>query len=299
MNTKWLKQNAVLLGFAAAFVVVLGGLVWLQQTAAAKRQEIDSLLEEQSAEFNHLKETKPPPSRESIAMLKQDRQELDRLYNDLLTVIGHSQIQTQEVIRPVSFLQLMASQFTRLRQSAETATVKLPDGFAFGFSRYAGPPPTLPARGLSEQDTTNMLTQLAKQLGAIEKVSELLIQSRVDEVTQIRRAEVEPGSPSQDAMDVPISTDPKGLYETLPFEFRFTCTTQALRAFLNSLSRSEWFFAVRSVQITGETPPAGTSGTGGPSSAEASATPRRTVLSVVIRIDLVEFPEKSVAKPSA
>jgi hypothetical protein len=292
MNTKWLKNNALLLGFVTAFLVVVGALVWLQQGAAAKVQEIDNSLNEQVAQLSHLRELKPPPTRENIDVYKQNRQELEQLYSDLLSVVSRSQIQTQEFVRPVGFLQLMASRFARLRQGAEKAKVKLPDGFAFGFSRYAGPPPTLPARGLSEAETTNVLTQLTKQMAAIEKLSDLLIQSRPDEISQIRRAEVEPGSPSQDAMDAPVSS--KGLYDVLPFEFRFAGTTDALRTFLNNLSQADWFFAVRSVQVTGEQPAAPT-GTG--EIAAAAAAPKRTVLTVTVRVDLIEFPQQSVAKP--
>jgi hypothetical protein len=292
MNTKWLKDNALLLGFLAAFLAVVGVLIWLQQGAAAKVQEIDNSLNEQVSQLSHLHELKPPPTRENIDVYKQNRQELEHLYSDLLSVVSRSQIQTQEFVRPVGFLQLMASRFARLRQNAEKAKVKLPDGFAFGFSRYAGPPPTLPARGLSDAETTNVLTQLTKQMAAIEKLSDLLIQSRPDEISQIHRAEVEPGMPSQDAMDTPVST--KGLYEVLPFEFRFVGTTDALRTFLNNLSQSDWFFAVRSVQVAGEQPaaPAGAN-----EAVVAAAAPKRTVLTVTIRVDLIEFPQQPASKP--
>jgi hypothetical protein len=147
-----------------------------------------------------------------------------------------------------------------------------------------------------------VLEQLTKQLQAIEKLSELLIESRVDEISQIQRAEVEPGAPSTDAFNVPISTDPTGQYETLPFEFRFASTTPALRTFLNKLSQSEWFFAVRYVQVTGETPSGTASDQGGPGSASASGTAasqRRAPLRVTARIDLVEFAPKPEAKPGS
>ena len=297
MNTKWLKQNAVLLVCVTAFLLVVGALVWLQQGAASRVAEIDNLMAEQVSQLNHLRELKPPPSRENIEVAKQNRQQLEQLYKDLLSVVSRSQIQTQEVVRPVGFLQLLAQRFAQLRQNADKAGLKLPENFAFGFSRYAGPPPTLPARGLSEQETTNVLVQLTKQLAAIEKVSDLLIRSRPDEIGAIRRAEVEPGSPSADALDIPISHDARGLYEILPFEFRFTCTTDSLRTFLNSLSKSEWLFAVRSVQVMGE-PPAPPTAAGEPTAAEIAANAKRTVLNVTVRVDLIEFPPPPVAKPS-
>jgi len=300
MNIKWLKQNAVMFGLLTVFLVVLGGLVWLQQQAAEKRSGVDSLLEDQKSELGHLQATKPSPTRQNIAILKQDREQLDRLYSNLLAAVSQNQIQTQEVLRPVGFLQLMASTFAHLRQSAETAGVKLPEGFAFGFTRYAGNPPTLPANNLSDADTKRVLGQLTKQLRAIEKLSELLIESHVDEITQIQRAEVEPGTPGADAFTGPAGANSKGLYETLPFEFRFACTTPALRTFLNKLSQSEWFFAVRYVQVTGESPStsAGESGApGGASSAGTTAGAHRVPLHVTARIDLVEFPPKPPAKP--
>ena len=296
MNTKWLKDHVLLLGLLAAFIVVVGGLVWLQQNAAARVQEIDNSLAEQISQLNHLREMKPPPTRENIDVVKQNRQQLEQLYSDLLAVVSRSQIQTQEFVRPVGFLQLMASRFARLRQNAEKAKVKLPEGFAFGFSRYAGPPPTLPARGLSEAETTNVLIQLTKQMAAIEKLSDLLIQSRPDEISQIRRAEVEPGSVSAEAMETVESTGPKGLYETLPFEFRFVGTTDSLRMFLNNLSQSDWFFAVRSVQVAGEQPAAPT-GAGETATPAPASAPKRAVLNLAVRVDLIEFPQQPVSKP--
>src|ERR1035438_8626428 len=140
---------------------------------------------------------------------------------------------------------------------------------------------------------------LVKQLRAIEKISTLLIESHVDDIDQIRRSEVEPTSGS-DTLDVPIGNDPKVLYQTLPFEFQFHCTPEALRDFLNSLTKSDWFFAVRKVQVIGEPPPpaekpAAAPPGGTPVPAVVSA-PKRTRLVVTVRVDLIEFPGKTAGK---
>jgi hypothetical protein len=187
----------------------------------------------------------------------------------------------------------------KLRQAAEAAKVKIVEGFAFGFSRYAGTPPAIPARNLSEEDTKRVVTLLVKQLRAIEKISSLLIESHVDDITQIRRSEVESGGGS-DALDVPIVNDPRALYETLPFEFQFRCTPEALRDFLNSLTKSDWFFAVRRVQVVGEPPPppekSGAASPGGAPVPPVVSAPTRTHLAVTVRIDLIEFPGKPGGK---
>jgi hypothetical protein len=309
MNLKWLKQNAMLVGFLAAFVIVLAGVIWLQQDASSKRSDVESAIEEQSSQLQHLLQTKPAPSHENIDIVKKDREQVDRLYSNLMGAVSHT-IDTPADLRPVSFLQLMASSFARLRQAADTTGVKLPEGFAFGFGRYAGPPPTLPARSLSEEDTKRVLSLLVKQLNAIDQISSLLITNHVDEINQIRRSEVEPGAErigggtGGETIDLPIRTDPKALYQMLPFEFQITCTGDALRAFLNGLTKSEWFFAVRRLQVTGEVPSTekvSTSKTG-PGAAPAQpvpTAPKRERLTVSMRIDLIEFATKQPAKKEA
>src|SRR5882724_4200600 len=254
MNLAWLKKHAMIVAFVAAFLIVLGVVVWLQQQASGKKAEIDAALQEQMSQLNHLLQTKPAPSPANIDILKQDRAQVDHLYQELLANVAHSRIHAPPDLRPVAFLQMMASQLAKLGQAAEAAGVKTVDGFAFGFSRYAGTPPTIPARNLSEEDTKRVVTLLVKQLRAIEKITTLLIESRVDDISLIRRSEVE-SSNGPDALDVPIANDPKALYQTLPFEFQFHCTQEALRDFLNSLTKSDWFFAVRKVQVVGEPPP--------------------------------------------
>jgi hypothetical protein len=305
MNLKWLKQNAMLVGFIAAFVVVLAGVIWLQQAASSKRADIEAAIDEQSSQLQHLLQMKPAPSHENIVIVKKDREQADRLYSNLLGAVSHN-IDTPADLRPVSFLQLMASSVARLRQAADTAVIKLPEGFAFGFGRYAGPPPTLPAHNLSEEDTKRVLSLLVKQLNAIDQISSLLITNHVDEINSIHRSEVETGTGAAagETIELPINTDPKALYQVLPFEFQFTCSGEALRAFLNSLTKSEWFFAVRRVQVTGEAPSterASTSRTG-PGAVPAQPIPtaaKRERLTVSVRIDLIEFASKQPAKKEA
>jgi hypothetical protein len=130
-----------------------------------------------------------------------------------------------------------------------------------------------------------------------------LIESHVDEIQQIRRSEVEP-SGANDTFDVPVSNDPKALYHVLPFEFQFTASGEALRAFLNSLTKADSFFAVRRVQITGEAP-ATQKLVSQPGKSAAPAAPVATTavkhvpLSVTVRIDLIEFPHTQPARKEA
>jgi len=218
------------------------------------------------------------------------------VYGDLLNTVSQNKIDVPADLRPVNFLQLMASSFSHLRQAATNNSVKLPDNFAFGFGRYAGPPATLPARNLSPDDTKKVLDLLVKQLSAIDQISTLLINNHVAEITQIRRSEVEPGGGGE-ALNMQISNDPKGLYEVLPFEFQFSGTSKALQGFLNDLTQSKWFFVVKDIQFAGEAPatagaPSNPGGHGPSMVPTSPATPGHSELTVTIRIDLIEFPTK-------
>jgi hypothetical protein len=305
MNLKWLKQNALTVGFVTAFVVVLGVLIWLQRAAASKRAEVDAALQEQQSQFDHLIQQKPAPSHETIDVIKQDREQVDQLYGRLVGAVTHN-VEVPPDLSPVGFLQLMASSFSRLHQAAEAAGIKLPDGFAFGFGRYAGPPPTLPAKNLSPEETKRVLTLLVKQLTTIDQISVLLISNHA-EINQIRRAEVEPGSGGGSAggesLDASIKTDPNALYQVLPFEFQFKCSGEALRGFLNSLTKADLFLAVRRLQVTGEVPTTERTPTGPGVAAVTAATPSilkpTLLLTVTVRIDLIEFSTPKPAKKEA
>jgi hypothetical protein len=291
MNLKWLKQHSLTAALVAAFVVVLGVLIWLQQKAASKRAEVDAALLEQQSQYEHLNQQKVAPSRENIDSVKRDREQLDHLYGQLLGVVSHN-IEVPADLRPVDFLQLYASSIARLHHVAEAWGVKVPEGFAFGFGRYVG---TLPAKNLSADDTKRVLVLLVKQLTTIDHVSQLLMSNHVAEIDAIRRAEVEPGGGAaggSDALDAGVKTEANALYQVLPFEFDFKCTGDSLRNFLNSLTKADLFLAVRRLQITGESPTTEKSSTGpGPAApiGVAPTGPNPSLLAVTVRIDLIEF----------
>src|ERR1051326_3147093 len=125
MNLKFLKQHALLVGCIAGFVVVLAAVIWLQQSASSKRTDVEAAIDEQTSQLQHLLQMKPGPSRENIDIIKKDREQVDRLYSNLLGTVSHP-IDTPPDLRPVSFLQLMASSFARLHQAAEDARTTRP-----------------------------------------------------------------------------------------------------------------------------------------------------------------------------
>jgi hypothetical protein len=278
MNAKWIKANLTVVIAVGVFVVLMAALVWLQHRSWAQTSLIESDLEGKRSDLDRLLGAKPFPSRENVEVVRKDRERLVEQYQALTQTVSRSSIEVPEM-RPVGFSQLMARVTDRLRRAASAASVKTPDNFAFGFDHYVA---TLPCRNLPEDQCKQVLELLVRQLMAVERLGELLIRNRVKEIKAIRRADVEPGGSGTESLTTPVNRDPNALYQTLPFEIEFVCNTESLRAFLNELSKSDWFFAVRTLKIDAESKG---STSGGPGSASASDR-----LIVTMRISLIEFP---------
>ena len=306
MNPRWLKQNLVTIIVLVVAALFIGVTVYFERQAASGKQQIEDELADQQQRLEQLRHGNPvPPSPDNLQSVKRDFEQLQQLYQSVQGAIGHSAVEPPKMKDEIEFGQVMRETIARLDELAAKNHVKIPDGFTFGFSRY-GPqsqspfpcrnPPAKP------EDCQKLLTLLTKQLLVIEKVSDLAIDSGVEEIVAIRRPDVEPTGGvggSADALAAAIEQDPKALYHTYPFEFQFACGAKALQTFLNSLSKSDWFFAVKLLKIDTETstgsstattfvPGRGTTPVAPLAPAEKASEVRR--LLVTARIALIEFP---------
>jgi hypothetical protein len=295
MNIGWLKRHLVVIAFAAVFLGLLGVIVWFEHNASTAKQHTEDELSDQQAQLQQLQSLNPYPSKQNGDALRHDREQLQTLFKSLQHDLGHDSITISNLQNEVDFSQRLREILQQLSDAATNEHVATPDQFAFGFSRYVS---TFPCRNppARPEDCRQVLALLAKQLLVVQKLTLMIISNGVEAITAIRRTEVEPGSTSTDALSLPILHDPKSLYDSLPFEIQFTCNAKSLQAFLNSLSQSDWFFAVKSLKITSEsaTTSAATAApvhaSPGAPGAEPIKPSERNRLIVTARIDLVEFP---------
>jgi hypothetical protein len=290
VNTRWLKRNFVVIIFVVVFVVVLGGIIWLERAATARKAEVEADLSGKQEELKRLRSLDPYPSADNIQILKRDREELQKLYGSLQKAVTQEALEVADVQSEIDFVDRLRKTQTELRDLAKSRAVEIKGDFAFGFSRYDE---TFPCRNpvLGRDECRRVLTLLAKQLVVVEKLTKLAISNGVDSITLIRRTEVEPGAlfPGSDTMPGSITEEPKARYNRLPFDIQVTCSEKALQSFLNSLSQSDWFFTVETVKIGTEIPVIRTSAPGTPPTGTA-AIPQYKQLLVTMRIDLVQFP---------
>jgi Tfp pilus assembly protein PilO len=289
VNTRWLKRNFVVIIFVVVFVVLLGGIIWLEQAATARKAEVEADLSGKQEELKRLRSLDPYPSSDNIQILKRDREELQKLYGSLQKAVMQEPLEVAAMQSEIDFVDRLRKTQTELRDLANSRGVEIKQDFAFGFSRYDD---IFPCRNpvLRPDECHRVLTLLAKQLAVVEKLTKLAISNGVDNIRMIRRTEVEQGVQfSSDTMPGSITEDPKARYYRLPLDIQVTCSEKALQSFLNSLSQSDWFFTVETVKIGTEIPVVRTSAPGTPPTA-TTAIPQYKHLLVTMRIDLVEFP---------
>lgn len=246
---KWVKQNLIVIVSLCIFIVLLGAVCWLAKAADGKLADVKDNLDKKRATLEEMRANKPYPSKENADLLRKDRERLAKQYEALCAAVSKSEVKVPDKLDPIIFQQSLYKKWDRLQQSATEAGVKLPEKFAFGFSRYFEVAPCADAKG---DDCARRLRLLMKELLVVEKVTDLLIGNRVENILAIRRCEVEE-KPGQDTFGAVPKREPSSVYETLPFEFQFGCGTSNLREVLNGLSHSEYLFIIRSLKVSTET----------------------------------------------
>ena len=182
MNTRWLKRNLVVIIFVVVFVVLLGGIIWLERAATARKAEVEADLSGKQEELKRLRSLDPYPSSDNIQILKRDREELQKLYGSLQKAVMQEPLEVADMQSEIDFVDRLRKTQTELRDLANSRGVEIKEDFAFGFSRYND---TFPCRNpvLRPDECRRVLTLLAKQLVVVEKLTKLAISNGVDSIT--------------------------------------------------------------------------------------------------------------------
>ena len=303
MNLRWFRNHLISLIGGTVFIVLLAGIIWFLHDAYTQQDSVLEELTAQNSALEGLRGEKTFPSKENIELLKQDRVNIQQLYNDMRESATHPPLHGPELIRDVDFRKFQEATVNRLAKAAAAQGIRAPE--MFGFSRYDANFPCRNPRA-TDDECRRLLAILSKQLVTVEKIVNLMITNKVEEILAIRRTEVEPGEISADALNVPININSNSLYQTYPFELQFVCDTPVLRDLLNGLMKTDGLFVVRALKIDstavklksldmpGTSEPA-TPNTAKP--AEPTGEVRTRRLNVTLRLDLVEFTMAPPAKP--
>jgi hypothetical protein len=245
---KWVKQNLIVIVSLCIFFVVLTAVCWLAHNVTGKLRGVEDGLAAKRTTLEEMRGNKPYPSTENANLLRKDRERLTKQYETLRDAVSKSEVKVPDRPDPIVFQRSLYQTWDRLQQSAANAGVGLPEKFTFGFSHYLNAAPCADAKG---DECARRLRLLLKELLVVEKVTDILISNRVENILVVRRAEVEQ-NPGPDTLGAVTERESSSIYETLPFEFQFSCGTPNLREVLNGLSHSEYLFIIRSLTVSTE-----------------------------------------------
>ncbi|MFQ3670020.1 MAG: hypothetical protein SNJ84_01025 [Verrucomicrobiia bacterium] len=248
-----------LIVFGALFVVVggLGGGFWYW--AASELDTARSVREQVTTKLTAMDRRPILPVQKNLDALTEKKNEFAAILDNALPGLKARNAAFAEVVTawqdgrpsaglsPDGWKRLMNERRQALDKEAADRKVKIPENFYYGFSRYRLPNPE-----------AQFTPQLGVQLVAIDRLANILIESRVESIRAIRRVYFEEparagGPPAgEEALPGAILQDPLKLYWVYPFELSFRCTTPQLAQVVNAIASAPELFIIRFIQVENE-----------------------------------------------
>jgi hypothetical protein len=237
---------------AFALTLLLGGLgLWqMNSLVETEKAELSTALQQQQQMLRR----RFTPNLENIELLEKKNKLLfdtQQSFQQQLTA-GVDQLKVIREINAINFKLQLAEKVRSLTEEAKKRNIILPNNFYYGYSLYNSE--------INPPDRATVLLQ--KQLLAIEALSQALYESGVEAIHSIRRAPdpAEPipttgarggSSTHPDYLPISVSLSTSGHYLNIPLEIEFSCRTDGLRKFLNSIHQAKFVFIPRYLEIKG------------------------------------------------
>lgn len=249
MNRDQLRRILVPAVIGLILLTALAYGVWGWLSSHRQQEESRSALESQSQRYRDLiqvGEGEPFPSPQNVALLRENRKQMELLSEKLRTVAARPV--AIDSLTPDKFAGRLAQSLRRLHQMARDKSIGLPGRFAFGFEAYMGrlaPPAEVPL--------------LTKQLVITETLCTNLFSHGIKSLNGFQ------SGPTQRSLG--------RLFQRTPFTLQFTCETPNLQQFINDLQTLAWLVSVRSLRIESNPAPVLASVTNAPPAAPPMITP--------------------------
>lgn len=241
-----LKKHKLLMGSGAVFLILFTvGLFMLFHYQRGYAQQKKGLTASKRALAN-LNRRQPFPTRENLDRLEVNQKQLQETQNKLFRVISAKQIEPM-TIEAARFPTLLSGMVLGLNKEAREKGVKIPDGFAYGFSKYSDG--SLPDMASAER--------LTIQVQAVEVLIKLLFESGIDELTGVKRDVFEDANPSPSGQQELFEGSPSesDLYSSEEITVSFVGDDRDIWQVLNRCSRDVNFLRVTDVSLSNPVKP--------------------------------------------
>jgi hypothetical protein len=242
---EWFQQNRWLGAFLVAFGTSMLAALILLWMARSNCEQAIARFKEAVVERNRLERLDPFPNDNNY----KEMQNLIRVYRTTLDTFkkeikGHALLEPP--LAPNEFQSRLRDALTVTAEKARFNGVKLPDKFFLGFDDFAAALPNPVAASL-----------LGQELAQIQHLMNILIDARVDGVTEFHRSHLlENGGVAATSTTVvgglsaPQPTTQPATVQRSIVNLKFTAAPSVARKVLNEIaSANEQFFIIRTLQV--------------------------------------------------
>ena len=253
-----LRKRLAAVAAVTAVVVMLAVAARLLFKASHELLDLQRELGEKIATLERFYAANPFPSKDNVALERRNRDVLSGWFKALTAELMRSKL-TREERTPPQFMRQLGQTQDGLRNLARQKGVALPEGFTFGFDRYAG------GRDLPRPEEVPALTW---QLTCIDSLVRTLLANGVKDVSEVTRDPVESDAAVRpvEASSLRLHTaaaaavaaparkgfEEHKLYTRMRFGLQFRTREEPLWRILNELVVHEPFTVVRSLRLQKE-----------------------------------------------
>ncbi|HEY6071595.1 MAG TPA: Amuc_1100 family pilus-like protein [Chthoniobacterales bacterium] len=258
----WYRENRWLGNFLIAFGLALFFGLWFLFYARGSFADAMTEFNAAATERSRLEHLNPFPNEENFkktqAALENYGAHLNKLKEEL-----KAQVLPAAPMQPNEFQTHLRQAIANTAEKARTNRVRLPDNFHLGFEEFVNALP-----GTAETPV------LGQELQQIELLVGILIELKVDAITNLRRKSpsTETAAAATPAPKAPANAPPT-VVERTTVDLTFAASPSSLRKVLNQIASSErQFFVVRTLYVHNEQAKAPTREQNAPAAAANAAT---------------------------
>jgi hypothetical protein len=301
----WFRENRWLGTFLIVSGVLALGALYFLWSAKSSADEAAARFAEAASEQNRLQRLDPFPSEPNVRKLKGHidnyAASLEKLKEQLKT-----HVLPETPLAPNEFQGRLRQAMVGVGEKARANRVKLPDNFALGFEEFTAALPN-----------TEAAPRLGQELAQAEMLVSILIEARVDAITQFQRAvalplpaagAVAPVTPALSPGRKPGAAVGPGakVIEEQAMDVKFAASPSVTRRVFNQIANApQQFYVVRTLHVHNavdkgparDQPGAANSV---PAASTATKPPPNTALNFIVgnehietsaRVEMVRFPE--------
>jgi hypothetical protein len=283
----WYRENRWLGNFLIAFAVGLLVGLWFLFYAKGAFAEAMTQFNSAATERSRLEHLTPFPNEQNVKKTELELEDYGVRLNALKGELS-AQVVPSAPLAPNEFQTRLRQAIANVTDRARANRVKLPENFHLGFDEFVA---ALPA--------TADAPLLGQELQQVELLSGILIDAKIDGITNLKRAVLAaptPAAPTPAPKGPPKTAKP--VIERSTIELTFAASPSAMRKALNQIaSFDKQFFIVRTIYVRNEQLKGPSREQSTPAAAAAAANSPNTLKFIVgnehvettARVELVRF----------